>query len=416
MSGDAAEDFFEMSDEDLLKLDPESLEGAATTALSGAGDSEEEESETVDEQVTDDSDPSDEEIEGAADEEEEETTSEEDEEETSDDDGGEESTAEGQVDDEDAEESESGENPDSEEDTEQETDDNEDEDGEVPTPAEANQAFVDRILAPFPANGKQMQVTNADDAIKLMQMGANYNKKMSALKPHLKMIKMLENNELLEEGKLSFLIDLSKKDPAAIQKLVKESGMDPLEMDQKESEYKPGTYTVDDREIELDSVLDTIQDTPTYQQTIDLVVNKWDGPSKQTIANQPNLLELINNQVASGVFEIVSTEMERERALGRLSGLSDLEAYKATGDAIHKRGGFDHLGSDEPAAPTPKTPPAGREVKPKAKAKKNPARDSKRRAASPTKTKSSETKKPTDFNPLELSDEEFEQQIDMRLL
>ena len=87
-----------------------------------------------------------------------------------------------------------------------------------------------------------------------MQMGANYNKKMAALKPNLKLLKLLENNGLLSEEKLSFLIDLDKKNPDAITKLVKDSGLDPLEMDVSKSDYKPNTYTVHDREVELDSV------------------------------------------------------------------------------------------------------------------------------------------------------------------
>lgn len=68
-----------------------------------------------------------------------------------------------------------------------------------------------RILAPFKANGKEVEVKSVDDAITLMQMGANYQKKMAALKPNLKILKILENNGLLDEGKLSFLIDLDKR-------------------------------------------------------------------------------------------------------------------------------------------------------------------------------------------------------------
>lgn len=52
-----------------------------------------------------------------------------------------------------------------------------------------------------------MQVNSVDEAIQLMQMGANYTRKMQELQPHRKTLLMLENNGLLDEGKLSFLID-----------------------------------------------------------------------------------------------------------------------------------------------------------------------------------------------------------------
>ena len=85
-------------------------------------------------------------------------------------------------------------------------------------------AEYDRLVAPFKANGREITVKSVDDAIALMQMGANYNKKMSALKPNLKLMKLLENNGLLDETKIGFLIDLEKKNPDAINKLIKDSG------------------------------------------------------------------------------------------------------------------------------------------------------------------------------------------------
>ena len=274
-------------------------------------------------------------------------------------------------------------------------------------------AAYERLTAPFRANGKEMKVDNVDDAITLMQMGANYNKKMAALKPNLKLIKMLENHELLSEEKLSYLIDLSKKNPAAIQKLLKDSGIDPLEMNEAEekSEYKPGTYTVADKEIELEEVLDRLQDTPTYHKTLDVVSNKWDGPSKQAIAEAPQILEVINDHMARGVYDVIIPEVERERALGRLNGLSNLQAYQQVGAAIHERNGFDHL---KQTASEP-SPPPRREVKPTGKSADS-ARNDKRRAASPTRSGAPSAKPAGDFNPLAMSDEEFEKQANARLI
>ena len=59
-------------------------------------------------------------------------------------------------------------------------------------------AEYERLTQSFKANGKEIAVANVDEAISLMQMGANYNKKMAALKPNLKLLKLLENNKLLD--------------------------------------------------------------------------------------------------------------------------------------------------------------------------------------------------------------------------
>ena len=265
------------------------------------------------------------------------------------------------------------------------------------------QAEYERLLKPFKANGKDISVTGVDDAISLMQMGANYTKKMAGLKPNLQLLRLLEDNGLLNEEKIGYLIDLDKKSPEAISKLIKDSGHDPLDLDaQKASEYKPKTYTVDPRADELNTVLDELQSTPTYNQTLDIVSNKWDGPSKQVIAESPQLLKVINAHVSSGIYNTIAAEVERERMFGRLSGLSDLEAYRQIGDALNAKGAF--------ATGTPPAQPAAPVVivTPKPKVEDDKLRD-KRRAASSTKPAGTSVAK--DFNPLSMSDEEFSKQV-----
>lgn len=262
----------------------------------------------------------------------------------------------------------------------------------------------EKLFAPFRANGKDMSVGSIDDIRRLMEMGANYNKKMAGLKPNLKLLKMLENNDLLDESKLSYLIDLDKKNPGAINKMIKDSGIDPLDIDpEKDTEYKPNTYTVDDSQVELDGVLDEIRDTTTFQDTIDTISNKWDESSKKVLLEQPSIIRVINDHKGSGVYDQINQVVESERMLGRLQGLSDLEAYKQVGDAIQARGGF--------KGQTPKDPdtPATEEAPPKAKPKlEDPKLKSRKKAASAAKGVKTGGKKQADFNPLALSDEEFE--------
>ena len=272
------------------------------------------------------------------------------------------------------------------------------------------EAEYKRLLAPFRANGREVKVESVDDALALMQMGANYNKKMAALKPNIKLLKMLENNGLLSEEKLSFLIDLEKKSPEAISKLVKDSGLDLMDLDaEKAGEYRPKIHSVDDREVELDTVLDEIQETPTYTQTLEIVSKKWDGASKQTIASTPQLLKVINDHVANGIYGLINQEVERERMFGRLNGLSDIEAYRRVGDAINTRGGFNHLVSNQGK---PNQEPVV--VQPKPKAPADDKLNEKRRAASSTKPANVSTAAASDFNPLALSDEEFSKLAEIR--
>lgn len=283
---------------------------------------------------------------------------------------------------------------------------------EEPDAATEAQKFFDQVTAPFKANGQQMQIKDPDDVIRLMQMGANYNKKMAGLKPSLKIVKMLERNKLLDEDRLSFLIDLDKKDPTAIAKLVKDSELDPMDLDLEEgSKYKSSKkYSVDDREMALDNVIEELKDSPTYPKTLDLVSNKWDDDSRNIVANTPELMRVIDDHMSNGVYDVISTEVEKERALGRLNGLSDIQAYQKVGDSIEARGGFAHLFKTEQ-----KQEQAPKVDKPINKTDNAEARKAKRNAARPSKAAPTSAPKQS-FNPLGMSDEEFMKDADNRLL
>lgn len=277
-------------------------------------------------------------------------------------------------------------------------------------------AEYEKLMKPFKANGRDIQVSSVDDAIALMQMGANYNKKMAALKPNMKLMKMLENNDLLSEEKLNYLIDLSRKDAGAINKLIKESGIDPLTLDTEKAEgYTPKSYKVDEREIELDMVLEQIQHTPAYPKTLEVVSKQWDPASRQVVANSPQLLKIINDHVDRGIYDVITAEVERERIFGRLNGMSDIEAYRQVGDSIQARGGFDHLvqkrteqGQQAPTRPVV--------VQPKPKSADDNKLREMRKAASTSKPASASATPASDFNPLALSDEEFSKLVQPKFL
>ncbi len=300
------------------------------------------------------------------------------------------------------EESVEQENEQEQQDTETETEESETEtekpesteqDKDKPASAEDELA---KLFTPFKANGRDIKVDSVDEAIKLMQQGANYNKKMAALKPSLKVLKMLENNGLLDEQKLNYLIDLDKKNPNAITKLIKESGIDPLDVNtQEEPKYTPVDYSVSDAQVNLDSVLESIEHTPSYNRTMNVILDEWDDTSKRALANEPNLIPLINEHVSNGIFDTIASEITKQRALGNLSGLSDLQAYEQVGKTLAAKGAFNKA---PPAAPV--------EVKPRVPSQEDTERTAKRRAASPSRP-TSPTKEP-ELNPLSMSDEEFE--------
>lgn len=274
------------------------------------------------------------------------------------------------------------------------TEESEGEDPEV-NPDDLN-AQLKRILEPFKANGVEIKVDTVDDALKLMQMGANYNKKMTALKPNLRIIKMLESHGMLDESKLNHMIELEQGNPDAIAKLMRDKKVDPLDLSQEEDvKYEPKNYSVSHGQMELDDAISSIQETPYGANTLDIVGNKWDDSSKHVLAQHPQALLEINEQVGNGTFERINQEVQRHRMLGSLQGMSDLQAYQAVGKHMASEGKLNAPAAQLPASIVETTV----KVAPKAAATK--------KAAAAPQSSPKIANKLTGINPLDMSDEDF---------
>ena len=255
----------------------------------------------------------------------------------------------------------------------------------------------DKIMAEFKANGKMMTVDTAEEVRQLMKMGAGFNKKMVGMKKDQRFIKMLQNNDLLDEERLSYLIDLDKKNPQAIAKLLKDSELDPMEIDTENTDYQPNAYTVDDKQVQLDTVLEDLQDSSAYATTIDIVGNKWDETSRNKLASEPELIRTLNAHVESGVYDKVIPVLEKERMLGKLQGVNDFEAYRMVADAMNAQGAFNT--TQQATSGTPVAAPAR---------KPDSIVNDKKRAASSTRSKPRSNEQ---FNIEDMSDEDFEKKF-----
>lgn len=188
--------------------------------------------------------------------------------------------------------------------------------------------FFKTITKPFKANGKDFQVLDPNDAISLMQKGTDYVKKMTEIKPLRRIGKLLEENKLSEDD-LAYLIDLKNKKPEAIAKLLKDSEVDLYGFDVEQGkDYAPVAPVVNEVDDALQSTLDDLQaNSASFSQTIAVVGQQWDVSSRETVAQHPQLLRVLDAQVANGTFAKIDSVMQYERALGRLEGMTDIQAY-----------------------------------------------------------------------------------------
>lgn len=254
--------------------------------------------------------------------------------------------------------------------------------------------FYDQVTAPFKANGTTMQVKSAEDAIALMQMGANYNKKMGELKQHRPLIKMLEEHGLLNEHDLSFLIDLHNKNPNAIAKLIKESKLDIYDVDSQEKadSYAPTVVAPNQESLALQDVMDELKDQPNYPRVLNAVAYEFDEDSRNAVARNPVILRDLIEHASNGIYDQIMAYISSERVFGRMQG-SLLQMYQQAGNTLHAAG---KLVGTKPAAVVPVV------VK-----ENNAALDNQRKAAGAGGKPAPAKSVPIVVNPLAMTDKEF---------
>lgn len=277
-------------------------------------------------------------------------------------------------------------------------------------------AMYEQIIAPFKANGKTITLKDPAEVVQLMQMGANYTRKMQELQPHRKMLMMLQSNDLNEE-KLSYLIDLDKKNPEAIKKLLKDSGIDPLDIDTTiDSGYKPGVHQLTDNEVTFRSTLDDLSQTQEGKDTIVEVNTRFDEASKEAIWKQPTIMAVIHEQRESGVYAMITEEMDRQITLGTIPvNTPFLEAYKMVGDqmsaaATGSSSSGKEPGADDGQAGKPAPIVVGTRVAtPKAAVANDDA------ASAAASSRGSPSSKAPTVHPFAMSDEQFMKQMEGRV-
>lgn len=287
-------------------------------------------------------------------------------------------------------------------------------------------AIGEQIMKPFKANGQTITLKTPEEAVKLMQQGANYTRKMQSIQPHLKLLTMLEKNSLLDENRLSYLIDLDKKDPEAIKKLVKDAGIDPLEIDMAvEPVYAGGNHRVGDDEVRFRTALDDLTASDTGKASLAVFDKSWDDATKQTVWNEPSLLQTLHTQRETGIYDRISSEVERQRMLGTIAPtVPFIMAYQSVGTQLDKEGAFADLVTKanppasaqvaSPIVPAGTTAQAPQPVAIRAAAPKVLI-DNGNKAGAASPTRSSATPAKPFVNPLAMSDEEFMAEFKGRL-
>ena len=273
--------------------------------------------------------------------------------------------------------------------------------------------FYQKITAPFKADGKDITVRSAEDAIRLMQQGVNYSRRMQEIKPMKALNRMLTDQGLNDPQKLNFLIDLSKGDKAAITQLLKSHKIDPMDLDtEKDSGYQARNYQGDPQDNEFRDALDMALTTPEGQALVSHIHKDWDRLSKAKLRENPSIIGNLSEMKASGVYDKVVEELDYQRSLGYMQGIPFLQAFDQVGEAMKNAGVFNTQPNPAqqgnpmaPLASQPQGQPVASGARKQNQAPKKPAANPHLSSTPPSKQSGNQAPAEPDFD--KMSDEEF---------
>jgi hypothetical protein len=247
-------------------------------------------------------------------------------------------------------------------------------------------------LKPLKIDGKEIPVQSIDELYALASAGGKFTQKMQAISKFKKAYMIMEKQGLSDED-ISLLAEAKSCNKDAIAMLIKQAGVDPLDLDEGPSDnYRPGAFVPSDTAVALEEVEREISVDPEYAVTSNIVNNVLDERSQEMLVQNPNLIRGIHQDIKSGAFQHVMAEAEKLKLMDG-ARRADFEYYLIAAKQ-------DAVGTQDYAPQAPEPQQVEQQIE-----KKPAVSKSKRRAAGSSRSKVPPKSGPINWD--ELSDEEL---------
>lgn len=273
-------------------------------------------------------------------------------------------------------------------------------------------------------NGKKTKGLKTPEAIlKAQQKAGGFEAKMAGFKQYKPYMKALRDSGLLEDqDKFNLIMDVVGGDEEAIKKLVTDSDIDPLTIDEQDNEYKSKDHVTPESSIILDEVYESARQYGVEDMLDKTLKSDWDAKSIDQFFTDPTVRTGLVQQIYSGQYELVQSKMEEMKRSdndGVYNDMPMLEMYNVATQIINSERQQDNTSKSKKSVNKTKLAQEKAKIvnsrkKAKYTAKADVAEkevaEQRKKAASVSKKK---TKAPVKvFDPLELEGEEFDKFMD----
>lgn len=199
---------------------------------------------------------------------------------------------------------------------------------------EAEEQKSETEMYKIKASDMELDLT-LDELKALASKGIDYTKKTQTLAPWRKAISAMQEQGIGEQD-VNLMIDVLKGDKDAIAEVLKRTKVDPFELDTDKVEYTPKSYGMNETQLMIEEVVESIRNDKEYEVTARVVDKVWDSASRQMMAQNPSLIRGLHEEIKMGRYEIVAPMAMKMKTMDMVRGgqvLSDLEYYQTAVDA-----------------------------------------------------------------------------------
>ena len=186
-----------------------------------------------------------------------------------------------------------------------------------------------KILIDF-GDGK-VEVDSVDELKTIASKALKDKNKYDKYKDELAILEGIKEQGLSDKD-LYLLVEARKGNKQAIAKLLKETNIDPYDLDLEDEsidEYKPKEYKVDPKIMEVKSIIDDAKKDEHVFKTFDYILNKEFGEKDRATAfEDPELLGFIKDTVRDGIFDKIAPNYTKRKIMGENPISAYINAFK----------------------------------------------------------------------------------------
>ena len=179
------------------------------------------------------------------------------------------------------------------------------------------------------------------DLIRAQQMLHGYSDKMKVFKEYKPFLKALEERKLTTDAdKFNLAMSIVDGDPEAIKKVLKEKGIDPLELDLEDIKYTEKNTLPSQAQMLIEDTYEQAENLGVGDKFTKVINKDWDIKSLQELVTNNAVRADLLQHLSDGTYDIVSNEikkMELLDATGVLNGMTSIDKYRLAVERVYKQ-------------------------------------------------------------------------------